>query len=90
MNKFLLFLFLLSVACQLKEPNKTHGITFLENRSNKLIVNKSNKNDVIQIIGQPHGKSINNDNIHNTFTINIIMSILFKILSFFSAILLLY
>ena len=63
MNKFLLFLFLLSVACQLKEPNKTHGITFLENRSNKLIIDKSNKNDVIKIIGQPHAKSINNENI---------------------------
>ena len=35
---------------------------FLENRSNKLIVNKSNKNDVIKIIGQPHTKSINNEN----------------------------
>lgn len=63
MNKFLIFIFLLIVACQLKEPNKSHGITFLENRSNKLIINESNKNDVIQIIGQPHGKSINNDNI---------------------------
>ena len=36
---------------------------FLENRSNKLIINKSNKNDVIKIIGRPHSKSINDDNI---------------------------
>jgi outer membrane protein assembly factor BamE (lipoprotein component of BamABCDE complex) len=35
---------------------------FLENRTEKLIVKKSNKNDVIQIIGQPHTKSINNEN----------------------------
>ena len=35
---------------------------FLENRSNKLILNKSNKNDVVKIIGQPHAKSINDDN----------------------------
>ncbi len=34
----------------------------MENRSNKLNVNKSNKNDVISIIGQPHSKSINNEN----------------------------
>ena len=35
---------------------------FLENRSNKLTINKSNKNDVIQVIGQPHSKSINDEN----------------------------
>ena len=57
---FLLFLFI--VNCQLKESTNTHGILFLENRANKLIVNKSNKNDVIKIIGQPHTKSINNKN----------------------------
>ena len=33
---------------------------FLENRSNKLVLNKSNKNDVENIIGKPHSKSINN------------------------------
>ena len=47
----------------MQEPIKNHGIVFLENRSNKLIINKSNKNDVIRIIGQPHSKSINDDNI---------------------------
>jgi len=47
----------------LQEPTKNHGIVFLENRSNQLIVNKSNKNDVIKIIGQPHSKSINDDDI---------------------------
>jgi len=47
----------------LQEPTKNHGIMFLENRSNQLIVNKSNKNDVIKIIGQPHSKSINDDDI---------------------------
>ncbi len=48
--------------CQLKEASNTHGILFLENRSDKLILQKSNKNDVINIIGQPHSKSINNEN----------------------------
>ena len=31
-------------------------------RSNKLLVKKSNKNDAINIIGQPHSKSIENEN----------------------------
>ena len=51
----LLFIFLLFilVSCKLQEPLKSHGIIFLENRANKLIINKSNKNDVIKLIGNP-------------------------------------
>ena len=62
-NKLFIVLFIILTGCQLQEPIKNHGIVFLENRSNKLIINKSNKNDVIRIIGQPHSKSINDDNI---------------------------
>lgn len=49
------------VSCQFQEPYKNHGITFLDNRSNKLLVKKSNFNDVIRILGQPHSKSIVDD-----------------------------
>ncbi len=49
--------------CQLQDPDKNHGILFLENRSNKLVIKKTNQNDVLEIIGQPHSKSINDDNI---------------------------
>ena len=49
------------VSCQFQEPYKNHGITFLDNRSNKLVVKKSNFNDVIRILGQPHSKSIVDD-----------------------------
>ena len=55
-------LFILS-NCQLKEPIKGHGINFLENRSNKIILNKTNKNDVVDILGNPHTKSIDDENI---------------------------
>ena len=55
----LLLLFLCS--CQLQEPQKNHGILFLENRSNQLSPNKSNKNDVLKIIGQPHSRSIDSE-----------------------------
>ena len=47
--------------CQLKEPNKSHGINFLDNREKVLIIGKSNKNDVIKIIGTPHTTSIKED-----------------------------
>ena len=59
---FLLILLILLNNCNLKESTNTHGILFLENRANKLVINKSNKNDVLDIIGQPHSKSIDSKN----------------------------
>ena len=59
----LLMLFFILIGCQLQEPNKNHGIVFLENRANKLIINESNKNDVVKIIGQPHSKSVDDQDI---------------------------
>jgi len=59
--KILLILLFILSSCQLQESAKNHGILFLENRSNKLVLNKSNKNDVIDIIGEPHSKSLNSD-----------------------------
>ena len=62
-HKYILLIFpIILLNCQFNDPLKTHGIVFLENRSEKLFVNKSNINDVIKIIGQPHTKSINNKN----------------------------
>ena len=59
---YILLISIILVSCQFKEPYKKHGILFLENRSNKLIVNKTNKNDVKKIIGLPHSVSINDTN----------------------------
>ena len=63
--RFISILLLLTILsnCQLKEPIKGHGINFLENRSNKIILNKTNKNDVVDILGNPHTKSIDDENI---------------------------
>tara|TARA_B100001059_G_C17646438_1_gene482079 strand:+ start:189 stop:653 length:465 start_codon:yes stop_codon:yes gene_type:complete len=58
----LLLLFINLVGCKLQDPYKNHGITFLDNRSKKLTINKSNFNDVINVMGQPHTKSIGDDN----------------------------
>ena len=57
-----LILFILS-NCQFKEPIKGHGINFLENRSKKIYIEKTNKNDVISILGNPHTKSIDDENL---------------------------
>ena len=55
-NILYLLVFIILISCKLQEPLKTHGIVFLENRSQKLVLNKSNKNDVIRIMGRPHIK----------------------------------
>ena len=43
----------LSLGCQRQEVIKTHGISYLENREKLVTINKSNKNDVIDILGHP-------------------------------------
>ena len=58
---FLFIIFIILNGCQLQDPNKNHGILFLENRADKLVLKKTNKNDVIKILGNPHSKSINNN-----------------------------
>ena len=57
-HNYILYLlaFIILISCKLQEPLKTHGIIFLENRSQKLVLNQSNKNDVISIMGRPHIK----------------------------------
>ena len=59
--KVLIILCILS-NCKLQEPYQSHGIVFLENRAKKLTINKSNKNDVVRIIGFPQITEDKNDN----------------------------
>ena len=54
--------FIILISCQLQEPSNNHGILFLKNRADKLVISQSNINDVIKLIGQPHSKSVNNKN----------------------------
>ena len=63
-NFFLLFfvsLFILS--CQQNEVIKTHGVAYLNKREKLITVNKTNKNDTVQILGQPSTKGMTNDNL---------------------------
>ena len=56
--KFIIIILFLLANCQLQEPKKVHGINYLENRERILEVNKSNKNDVIKLLGNPHSTSV--------------------------------
>ena len=51
------------VACQRNEVIKTHGIAYLEKREKLIFVNKSNKNDAIEIFGNPSTKGLTDDNL---------------------------
>ena len=59
----LLILLIIISACQRKEVIKTHGISYLEKREKLIFVNKSNKNDVVKIFGQPSTKGMTDDNL---------------------------
>ena len=58
----LIIIFFISISCQLQEPYNNHGILNLKNRSNKLTIGKSNKNNTLDIIGQPHSRSVDDNN----------------------------
>ena len=48
--------------CQNNKVVKSHGIIFLEKRELLIKENISNKNDVIDVLGEPHVKSIQDEN----------------------------
>ena len=60
MNKILytFFIILIATSCSLKPINNYHGVAFLEKKQKDLLINKSNKNDIIKILGSPSTKSI--------------------------------
>ena len=50
---YIIFLSLIVSNCTFKPVVKHHGFPFLEKKQKSLIVNKSNKNDIINILGSP-------------------------------------
>ena len=60
---YLLLILLFTISCQRNEIVKTHGIAYLEKREKLIFVNKSNKNDTINIFGQPSTMGMANDNL---------------------------
>ena len=53
-NLIVLFLFISS--CTLNKVIKHHGVHFLEKKSEKLVIGKTNKNDIFEILGPPSTK----------------------------------
>jgi len=54
---YIIFLSLIVANCSFKKVVKHHGVPFLEKKQSSLIVNKTNKNDIKKILGNPSTKS---------------------------------
>ena len=52
----LIFFFILS-NCTLNKVNNHHGVYFLKKKNELLIIKQTNKNDIIQLLGQPSTES---------------------------------
>ena len=56
----ILYIILLSIIvsnCAFKKVVKHHGVPFLDKKQSSLVVNKTNKNDIMKILGNPSTKS---------------------------------
>ncbi|MDC0423647.1 outer membrane protein assembly factor BamE [Candidatus Pelagibacter sp.] len=54
---YIIFLSLIVSNCSIKKVVKHHGVPSLEQRQKNLLINKTNKNDIIKILGNPSTKS---------------------------------
>ena len=49
---------LVATSCSINPVDNYHGVAFLEKKQKKLSINKSNKNDIIKILGAPSTESV--------------------------------
>ena len=62
MKILILFLFLFTLNCSTNKVSKNHGFKSLETKFEKIVINQTNKNDIIDLIGPPSTKSDFNKN----------------------------
>jgi outer membrane protein assembly factor BamE (lipoprotein component of BamABCDE complex) len=60
---YLFFVILIVTSCSIKPVDNYHGVAFLEKKQKKLYINRSNKNDIIKILGAPSTESILEDDL---------------------------
>ena len=54
---YIILFSLIVTNCSIKPLVKHHGVPFLEEKQTSLIIDKSNSNDIKQILGNPSTKS---------------------------------
>ena len=57
MRFLIIIFFLILSSCSLNKVQNHHGVHFLEKKNKQLIIKKSNKNDIIKLLGQPSTQS---------------------------------
>ena len=63
MKYILILLLLFTLSCSLNKVKNNHGVLSLENKINKIKVNKSNTNDIVNVFGPPSTKSTFDNNV---------------------------
>ena len=53
MKLLIISVFVFLVSCSSNKVSKNHGFRYLENKYNNIILNESNKNDIVNLIGPP-------------------------------------
>ena len=63
--KYILIIIILfsTLSCSLNKVKNNHGVLSLENKINKIKINESNTNDIVDIFGPPSTKSTFDNNI---------------------------
>ena len=62
MRIFFIFLFLFTLNCSANKASNNHGFISLQEKFEKITINKTNKNDMLKIIGPPSSVSNFNKN----------------------------
>ena len=50
-------------SCKQNQVINTHGVAYLNKREKLIIVNETNKNDTVKVLGYPSTKGMTNDNV---------------------------
>ena len=59
----LLLFFFITIGCSANKVKNNHGVLSLQSKIEKIVINKSNTNDIIDIFGPPSTKSTFDNNI---------------------------
>lgn len=63
-NIFLILILFYTISgCKSNNVIKTHGISYLDKREKLIFLNKSNKNDIVAVLGYPSTKGMTNNNV---------------------------
>ena len=58
MRFLIIIFFLILSSCTLNNVQNHHGVHFLEKKNKSLVIEKSNKNDIIELLGHPSTESM--------------------------------